>query len=108
MQFPKIIIVVALIQILSSKGVTHSEGTENKDSPNTFICCPDTYIFDDKTLSCVCPTSTPFIDITGTCIACPPPRYFNNVSLTCQECPNIKIFNKAKQQCECPYKFYED
>lgn len=83
MQLQKIIIFLTLLQILSSKALIHSADSSQGPSASGFICCPDTYIFDDNTLSCICPKNTPFVDITGSCIACPLPNYFNNVTQTC-------------------------
>ena len=44
----------------------------------SFICCPDSYVFDSDTLSCVCPPSTPHIDAAGRCVACNSTSFWNN------------------------------
>lgn len=44
----------------------------------SFICCPDGYVFNSETLSCVCPPSTPYIDAAGRCVACNSNSSWNN------------------------------
>ena len=83
MQLQKALILLALLQIIFSMNLIHESKQNHNDQSSGFICCPDTYIFDDDTLSCICPQSTPFIDVSGKCIACAHPNYFDNTTSTC-------------------------
>jgi hypothetical protein len=66
-----------------------------------FSCCPDTYVYDNDTLSCICPPATPYINLTGQCTACKTPFYWNNSSSLCLACPLNQIYNSSSGICQC-------
>ncbi len=66
----------------------------------SFICCPDGYVFNSDTLSCVCPPSTPYIDAAGRCVACD--SVWNNSTLKCINCISPAIYNSTTNSCSCP------
>ncbi len=59
----------------------------------SFICCPETYLFDTDLMRCVCPPSRPYEDVTGRCIPCDTPARWNPLSKTCVRCQNGEINN---------------
>jgi hypothetical protein len=66
-------------------------------------CCPETYIFDEDTLLCVCPLNTPYISNAGRCIACLAPATWDNNTKTCQKCRNDQT-EDAVGNCLCSDK----
>lgn len=71
----KIVLLIILAFISTSKMLLHHQDTHQSLS-TTFVCCPDTYVFDDSTLSCICPPASPYVDASGRCIPCNSPGYF--------------------------------
>ena len=92
----KFLIAFALICIASSKLVAHGQVASG------FACCPDTYIFDERTLSCVCPASTPYVDASGKCVSCNAPSYWDSQQNACLTCPSNTVYDKAQNKCNCP------
>lgn len=82
----------------------------------TFGCCPETYVYDEDTLRCVCPTITPYRSANGRCIACVSPARWDEPTLTCYKCridqtendngnclcPKATPFDNGKTCAECP------
>lgn len=104
----KICLFTALLILSSAKILAHESDSIHQTTDAKFICCPDSYVFDDDTLACVCPKESPFVDITGRCISCTSPGYFDNGTKTCQQCPDIKVYDFKQQACVCPLRFYKD
>lgn len=104
----KICLFTALLILSTAKILAHESDTIHQTTDAKFICCPDTYVFDDDTLACVCPKESPFVDIAGKCISCPSPGYFDNGTKTCQQCPDIKVYDFNQKACVCPLRFYKD
>ena len=48
--------------------------------------CPESYIYDSRSATCVCPADS-YSDIQGRCQPCPPPGVWNTETLQCIECP---------------------
>jgi hypothetical protein len=100
------VIFCLLAYLACSNLIQHSMVLTHTPTTTNFVCCPDTYVFDDETLACVCPSTSPFVDISGKCVSCPPPKFFDNSTKICIACPNIKVYDETLQACVCPYRFY--
>jgi hypothetical protein len=64
-------------------------------------CCPTTYVFDQDSLTCVCPSNTPHVSANGSCIACNSPATWDSVNQICQACSAGQVQN-ASGVCVCP------
>jgi len=84
----KTILVVLLLSLVHSLTV----GSLN--------CCPDTYVFDRDTLTCLCP-SEQYTTSSGQCVACNSPYKWDVASLTCVHCPAGQT-EDASGVCICP------
>jgi hypothetical protein len=74
----------------------------HQQSEATFICCPDTYVFDDDTLACICPHETPHVHVSGRCVACNATENWSDLTKSCEVCSGGSVWDKVKQSCECP------
>lgn len=52
----------------------------------TLSCCPQSYVYDQDTLRCVCPATASHVANDGTCVACNAPAKWDNTTNTCQKC----------------------
>ena len=93
-----ILIVLTLLVAIQTKIISEDQHTQ----ASGFACCPDTYVFDTTTLSCVCPTTLPFVDASGRCITCTNGAYFDESSKQCATCPTNTIYNPTNKTCNCP------
>ena len=57
-------------------------------------CCPEGYIFDTRTLSCVCPANLPHKDAGGNCVSCHYPGIWIENDKHCLICDKGRIPNK--------------
>jgi hypothetical protein len=85
----KVTILIVLVAVAASLRV------------GTLSCCPETYVYDEDTLRCVCPVSAPYISNTGRCIACNAPATWDNSTKTCQKC-RADQSEDANGNCVCP------
>lgn len=81
-------------------------------------CCPESYIFDEDTMRCVCPLNAPYVSNDGRCIACNAPATWDPNTNTCQKCrsgqtedqngnclcPRETPFDNGRACTECPYE----
>lgn len=67
----------------------------------TLSCCPETYVYDEDTLRCVCPLNAPYVSNSGRCIACNAPATWDKATSTCQKC-RADQSEDAEGNCLCP------
>jgi hypothetical protein len=65
-------------------------------------CCPETYIYDRDTLTCVCPKTTPYLNAGGRCVACAAPARWDLPTRTCQHCRADQT-EQLDGTCLCPH-----
>jgi hypothetical protein len=95
-------ILLFTLAILLICSTASAVSNDHQTSSATFICCPEGYVFDDDTLSCVCPKDKPFINVAGQCVACPAPSGWNQLTKTCIRCISPATYNPKTASCECP------
>lgn len=98
MKYPTGIFLIALI--VCSSAITINHEVENHEVSD-FACCPSTFVFDEATLSCVCPTTAPYINTHGVCISCAAPNHWDDTSKTCISCPKLQTYDLNVKQCIC-------
>ena len=64
-------------------------------------CCPTTYVYDEDTLTCVCPFNAAYKTADGRCVACSAPARWDNQTLTCEKCRKDQTEDE-KGECVCP------
>jgi len=74
----------------------------NQQSSSAFVCCPDTYVWDHATLSCICPADKPMINSIGQCEACPKNAHWHPARGECIVCPSTAIYEPVSGNCSCP------
>lgn len=84
---------IALIVLLFTAAYTLTIGS--------LSCCPETYVYDEYTLTCVCPPTRPFVTSNGQCVDCSAPKRWDNQTLTCQAC-RVGQTETASGTCQCP------
>lgn len=84
----------------------------------TLACCPETYVYDEDSMRCVCPPTASHLTYDGRCVACNAPSTWDNNTLTCQKCradqsedangncvcPKDTPYDDGKKCAECPYE----
>ena len=78
-----ILIAITLLVAIQTKLIPQQEHEQGTG----FACCPDTYVFNPTTLSCVCPATLPFVDASGRCINCNAGSYYDENQKACATCP---------------------
>ena len=71
MQSKTLLIALLLVALSQTKLVLHEQVASG------FACCPDTYIFDETTLTCVCPKTASLVDANNRCVSCNAPSYWS-------------------------------
>lgn len=67
----------------------------------TLSCCPETYVYDEDTLRCVCPLNAPYVTNAGRCVACSAPATWDKVNKICQKCRSDQS-EDSNGNCICP------
>jgi hypothetical protein len=67
----------------------------------TLDCCPESFIYDEDTLRCVCPPNAPYVAGNGLCISCNAPSKWDEKTGTCQKC-RADQSEDASGNCVCP------
>ena len=93
----KILLLAFVLLALAQGKLVHHDQVKSG-----FACCPDTYIFEEKTLSCVCPANAAFVDANGRCVSCVSPSYWDVASKQCLTCPASTIYDAKVNKCVCP------
>nr|BAJ98552.1 predicted protein [Hordeum vulgare subsp. vulgare] len=70
--------------------------------PLFFECCPTPFIYDDATLSCICPPDTPLLSPNNTCSICPSDTHWDQQSASCVGCKGGRVYNRDLEVCMCP------
>ena len=86
-----------LLLALLLVAATQTRRVDHEQVASGFACCPDSYIFDENTLSCVCPKTASFVDANGKCVSCNSPSYWNEDQLACLSCPASTVYDKVKK-----------
>lgn len=96
MRSQQILVAILLIALTQTKLIDHEQVASG------FACCPETYVFDEATLSCVCPSHLPYVNAQNACVSCNAPNYWNAEQKACLSCPANTVYDKVKGSCLCP------
>lgn len=98
--------ILAVSSIHCQTNSSNSSSTPTASSSDvkraTMLCCPKSYVFDPKTLSCVCPADLPYLTLDSVCVACNSPAVWNPTTKQCFTCGQGLILNSTTLTCMCP------
>lgn len=101
MQLNKLIVILFIVAPSLSLLIQHLQFLDKHlQLLDNYYCCPDTYVFDVLTETCICPPRAQYVDLAGRCVACESPQYWNDQKKQC-------ISSKSHQQ-HCPSGFIYD
>lgn len=71
------LIILGLSLIIAQSITLRHDCGEMHAQPLFFECCPAPFIYDDATISCICPPDAPLRSENNTCSACPPDTHWD-------------------------------